>query len=103
MIDRDRIVKLVHGVIDELNELLPEGEALRKEPGTVILGEGGGLDSMGTVNLVVALDNRLQETLGRPVNLTEDPRIFEKGGVLSTVGTMTDFLLAAARAAELSE
>jgi hypothetical protein len=37
------------------------------------------------------------------VNLTEDPRIFEKGGVLSTVGTMTDFLLAAARAAELSE
>jgi acyl carrier protein len=93
MADRREATRLVEEVIDELNQLLPGDQPLAKAPATVILGEAGSLDSMSIVNLIVALDNKLEKRLGRPVTLTEDPRLFEKDGVLGSVGRMTDLVL----------
>jgi len=97
VMDKDEMTQLVHEVIDDLNELLPADEALDKAPETVILGEGGKLDSMGIINLVVALDGKLAGKCGRDVSLTDDPEIFSKDGVLSTVDTMTAYLLEVVR------
>lgn len=46
--------------IDRLNELLPTGEPLPRAPSTVLLGADAALDSMGFVNLLVAIEEQLE-------------------------------------------
>jgi acyl carrier protein len=50
--------------IDRLNELLPTGDALPKDRTVVLLGPGAKLDSMGFVNLLVAIEDELNKRHG---------------------------------------
>ena len=65
----DKIQGIVSCAIDRLNELLPTGQSLPKERTTILLGRSGCLDSMGFVNLLVALEEELEkhELLARVV------------------------------------
>ncbi len=50
--------------IDRLNELLPTGDPLPKDRAVVLLGPGAKLDSMGFVNLLVAVEEELDTRHG---------------------------------------
>ena len=76
----EKVEKVLNCAIDRVNELLPTGESLSKEKDTVLLGQGGKLDSMGFVNLVVAIEEELEKQLGTtppkspsPENQITDP------------------------------
>jgi acyl carrier protein len=77
---------IVNCAIDRVNELLPFGEALPKDPNTVLLGRDGKLDSMGFVNLMVALEEILEERLGCRITLAEEVMLDENG--IQTVGDL---------------
>ena len=89
---RDELRQIVDAALDEVNALLPSEEQLTKDYGTPLLGEGGKLDSMGAITLVVALSGGLEKRYGHSAELSENPLIFELDGVLKTVGTLLEFL-----------
>lgn len=85
----EQVQDVLNYAIDRVNELLPTGEPLSKEKDTVLLGQGGKLDSMGFVNLVVAIEEELEKQLGvRAVLLDE---VMGGDGVL-TVGGLHEML-----------
>ena len=43
----EKVQELLNCAMDRVNELLPTGEPLSKEKDTVLLGQGGKLDSIG--------------------------------------------------------
>lgn len=45
--------------MDELNQQLPEGGKLTKSPETILVGEGGALDSLGLITLLVNIEEAL--------------------------------------------
>ncbi|HEY3862875.1 MAG TPA: hypothetical protein VGO59_13405 [Verrucomicrobiae bacterium] len=67
----DKVRNVVDGAIDRLNELMPAGGEVSKDPATVLLGQDGLLDSMGFINLVVALEEGFEKEFGRQVNLSD--------------------------------
>jgi acyl carrier protein len=81
----EKVEKVLNCAIDRVNELLPTGEPLSKEKDTVLLGQGGNLDSMGFVNLVVAIEEELEKQLGVKAALSDEvmggDRVLTIGGL----------------------
>jgi acyl carrier protein len=85
----EKVEKVMNCAIDCVNELLPTDEPLSKEKDTVLLGQGGRLDSMGFVNLVVAIEEELEKQLGIRAALVDE--VMGVDGVL-TVGRLHEML-----------
>ena len=83
--------------MDRVNEVLLDENALSKDAGTVLLGEGAQLDSMGFVNFVVALEEILAAD---GLNLSVVEEINAQGDAVPktmTVAVLADFLAALAK------
>jgi acyl carrier protein len=85
----EKVSKVLSCAIDRVNELLPTGESLPKEEDTVLLGQGGKLNSMDFVNLVVAIEEELEKQLGVRAALVDE--VIVGNGVL-TVGGLNEML-----------
>jgi acyl carrier protein len=86
-----KIENIVDRAIDRLNEVLPAGEPITRSLDTVLLGEGGRLDSMGFVNLVVALEDELEAQLGTKLDMAEE--LLAAGKEIRTVADLEELLL----------
>jgi hypothetical protein len=60
----DQLRHIINCAVDRVNDLLPTGDELAKDDGTVLLGRGAVLDSMGFVNFAAALEEELEQQLG---------------------------------------
>ena len=94
MPDTDRITALIWDAIDEVNELLPEDARVAKQADTVLLGESGSLDSFGLVNLVVALEQRIEDEFGVTLTLADDKAMSYSRSPFRTVATLRDYVTA---------
>ena len=73
--NKEDLAQTIYEAMEELNEQLPEESNLPKERETVLYGEGGLLDSMGFINLLVILEEKLESDLKISVGLTSDSEI----------------------------
>jgi acyl carrier protein len=81
----------VFRALDDLNELLGENQ-LVKSRDTVLIGPDAFLDSMAFVNLIAAVEERVEEALGAPVHLTDGVGAHD-AAKFRTVGTLSDYIL----------
>jgi acyl carrier protein len=65
------VLALIYGCIDDINELrLPE-EAIDKRPDVVLIGEGGCLDSLALMMLILNLERQASKIAGKEVSLLD--------------------------------
>ena len=67
----ERIEKAIFEALDEVNLTLPDGMQLEGSAEAVIFGRGGKLDSLGLVNLILAVEEKLSAQ-GVNVSLTDE-------------------------------
>jgi hypothetical protein len=93
MADRNPIQAVVFEAIDRVNEVLLDESAVAKDTGTILLGDGAVLDSMGFVNFVVALEERLKDTTGISLSVVEELNAANNGAPApATVNDFIEFL-----------
>ena len=83
----------MYDAIDIVNQQLPTAKRLRKAPDTVIVGSGGALDSLGVVNFVIAVEDKVAEATGAAVQLL-DEHILVEGSPFHTVGSLARYIAA---------
>lgn len=83
----------IYKTIDEVNRQLPGGSALAKSPLTVLIGEGGSLDSLGLITLLVGIEDALQSR-GIQLAVLDEDALAEAGGPYRTVGSLRDWMVA---------
>lgn len=76
----------------EVNAQLPAAERLPISLDTEILGASGKLDSLGIVNLVTAIEEKLAAEGRANLNLLEDADFFDVMQRLTTAGSLATFL-----------
>jgi len=94
MLDKNQIKTIIYRAIDRVNEVLLEEDAIAQNGGTILMGEGAKLDSMGFVNFVVALEEEFVAETGFNLNLVE--RLNTTVGKIARIRTidgLIDFLL----------
>ena len=89
---REDILALVYSAIDDIDAVNAEGAPLQKAPEARLLGSDSGVDSLTFVNLVVALEERIQKTLGKSVVLVDEDNMAAEEHPFRTVGTLSEYV-----------
>jgi acyl carrier protein len=93
MIDKAQVVSAVLAAIEELNQDLPSDAALEPTCDTVLFGRGSRLDSLGLVNLIVAVEGSLADELGVEITLADEKAMSQKSSPFRTVDTLADYIV----------
>ena len=87
------ILEAIYSAIDEINNQLPTAQQLAKQEDTIILGEGGTLDSLGTIQLLVAIEEHIATSVGGNVDLMDGNLLSLQDGSLQSIGSLTHFIM----------
>lgn len=92
MNNKEKITQSLYEVIDEINLELPDDMKLEKSTSTVLFGDGGKLDSLGLVNLVVAAEQKITEDFDNPISISDERAMSQKNSPFRTVETLIDYI-----------
>jgi len=93
----DLVSQSVRRAIREFSE--SESIAVPASQETVLLGEGGAVDSLGLVRLVLTVERQIRDDFGVAVSLTDEKAMSQRNSPFRTVGTLTAYLTEALTAA----
>ena len=103
MTSREQVENIIFESIDEVNAMLPEDEHLTKSLETRLLGEGGQVDSLGLVNLVVAVEQLVLEQLDLTIVLADEKAMSRKRSPFRSVETLLEHALECVQECERSD
>ncbi len=89
---RELITEAIFSAIDEVNIQLPKEQRLLKSADAPLFGEAGPLDSLGLVNLIVQVEQKVEERTGQAVSLANDETLSLKDSPFQSVGRLTDYI-----------
>ena len=78
--------------IEEINRQLENEHQLEKSTNTVLYGEDGKLDSLGLINLVVAVEQNIEDEFDVTITLADERAMSQETSPFKTVGTLTDYI-----------
>ena len=87
-----RIKQIVTNSITEVNLGLSKENQLENSTGTRLFGGNSDLDSLGLVNLIVAIEQHLEEEFNITISLADDKAMSQKHSPFKTVGTLVDYI-----------
>ncbi len=87
------VLLAIFAAIDEVNAMRPPEDRLAKVPETRLAGPGGKLDSLGLVNLIVAVESNLEQATGVTVELADTRALGEAQSPFRTVGTLAEYIV----------
>jgi acyl carrier protein len=101
-LEKDKIEKIVFSVIDEYNAFHSEQQHLEKNTDAVLFSrpgftKQGKLDSIGLINLLVMLEEKMKTGLGDTFKLNIELLIQEKESKLKNISSLIDHLMALAK------
>jgi acyl carrier protein len=79
--------------IDEMNETQPDGQKIGKLPDTNLFGAQGQLDSLGLVNFIVLLEQRIADEFGVAVTLANEKALSRQRSPFLTVHSLTEYIV----------
>jgi acyl carrier protein len=92
MVDKEKILQAIFGVVDEMNRELPKNLQLTASRDTALFGQDGKLDSLGLVNFIVASEQKIREDFGQPITLADERAMSQRNSPFRTIGTLTDYI-----------
>jgi len=87
---QDKVTEAIYRAIDDVNLQLPLSSRLQKTRDTVLFGREDGLDSLGLVNLIVALEKHIEIGFGKAVSLSIADMLLESKSPFTNVRSLGD-------------
>jgi acyl carrier protein len=90
---RERVLSAMRRAIDEFNTSLPTDRHIDAESRAPLLGAGGKLDSLGLVNLVIAIETELADEFGQRLALADERAMSRRHSPFRTLDTLADYIV----------
>lgn len=87
-----RVTKAIFSAIDEVNQQLPKEKKLEKSNNTVLIGQSTKLDSLGQVNLIVAIEEKIEENFDTAITLTDELAMSHENSQFHTIGSLCEYI-----------
>ena len=91
--DVETVRAMVVEALTEVNDQRPAASRFAPDADTVVYGAGGVLDSLELVNLVIALEQRLEEQCGAVVTLADERAVSQKHSPFRSVPSLVAFVV----------
>lgn len=82
--------ELVLSCLDELNEELENPIEISED--LILMGDNGALDSMDFVNLMVIIEDKVFEELGKEITIVNEKAFSRKRSPFYNIETLTEYL-----------
>lgn len=92
MVLMNEITALVFRAIDEVNFLLPKDNRIDKDVHAILSGTGTTLDSLGLVNLVVAVEQEIEKSLGKSIILADERAMKLENNPFRTIESLVAYI-----------
>lgn len=86
------VLKLIYDAIDEVNVDLDEDEKVEKSEETVIYADGSSLDSLGLVNLITIIEQKIEEETGDYITIADERALSMESSPFQNVTTLKDYI-----------
>lgn len=86
------IIQAICDAVDELNSTLPEEKRLDKSPETQLYGDSARLDSLGLVDLILAVEQKIQERFHKNLTLASERALSMKKSPFRTINTLAGYI-----------
>ena len=91
---QDQVSSAIGRAIDDVNAQLPVANRLAKTPETVLFGRESGLDSLGLINFIVALEKYVEDGCGRAVSLSTPEVMLADDSPFASISSLHNYLTA---------
>ena len=85
-------LQLIFDTIDEMNLDLEPSEKIEKKEDTVIFGIDSALDSIGLVNFIIIIEQKIEEETGRFITIADERAMSMENSPFKTVGTLKEYI-----------
>lgn len=93
MSTRDTVTKMIFECIERLNRERPDNDKIPVSLETLLLSEGGSVDSLELVSLVVDLEEAVSESFSCGISLTDDEAMSREDSPFASVRSLLDYVL----------
>lgn len=90
--NNEQITGLVFEALNEI-DLDDSDRKLDVSEDTVIYGDEGLLESIQLVNFIVAIERKIEETMGKTVSIADEKAISQKNSPFRTIRTLCDYII----------
>jgi acyl carrier protein len=88
----DHVLKVIYESVSDLNLQLAREQRIEPSPATVLFGAGGRLDSLGLANFIVITEQKLDDSFGFPIDLTENDPFSPATGHFRTIHSLATYI-----------
>ena len=89
---RQQIIEAVYKAIDYTNRQREGEPPIRKSMETALFGSSSDLDSLGLVNLVVSVEEKIEEAFSTSITLADDRALSQEMSPFSTVESLVNYI-----------
>ena len=86
------IIDLIFDTIDKFNNEYSDEIQLEKSSNTALLGQGSKLDSLGLINLIVAVEQNVEDKFDITITLADERAMSQEISPFRTVGSLADYI-----------
>ena len=86
------VLQWIYDVIDEMNEDFDQPEKIIKSEDSQIFGPGSNLDSMGLVNLITLIEQRIEDETGDFISIADEKAMSLQSSPFKTIGTLKAYI-----------
>ena len=86
------IIDLIFDTIDKFNNEYSDEIQLEKSSHTALLGRGSKLDSLGLINLIVAVEQNVEDKFDITITLADERAMSQEISPFRTVGSLADYI-----------
>lgn len=88
--NNERIIQAIFKAVDEVNQQLPKEQRLEKSIEAVLFDRSGGLDSLGLVILIVAVEQKIDEEFGVTIMLADEKMMSQRNNPFQTIEALVN-------------
>ena len=89
---QNKIIDLIFDTIDKFNNEYSDEIQLEKSSHTALLGQGSKLDSLGLINLIVAVEQNVEDKFDITITLADERAMSQEISPFRTVGSLADYI-----------
>ena len=89
---KSRILQLIYRAMDEVNQTSPDDEKVENSEETVLLGAGGGIDSLKLTMLIVSIEQKVEEEFKAVISLVDSSTMSEETSPFRKVRFLVEYI-----------
>jgi acyl carrier protein len=86
------ILKWIYDAIDQVNEDLDQSGQILKSVDAQIFGNESALDSMGLVNLITLIEQRIEDETGKFISIADEKAMSMESSPFKTVASLKEYI-----------